>query len=110
VQGPYRLTRRTIDGYISRVSPGVYLLYDSRTGSAEYVGRSDTDLNARLKNWVNQGYQYFRFTYCRSPEAAFYKECRLYHHFIEHKDIDNVRHPRRPDYTDWSCPDCYIFD
>lgn len=59
-----------------------------------YVGRSDDDLNARLERWVDSKYSCFTFEYCSSPNAAFVKECTLYHHLGGSEKLDNKTHPQ----------------
>jgi len=110
VQGPYELTTAGIDRNVRRRSAGAYLLYMSRHDRAVYVGRSDSDLNQRLKDHVyeNAGFAYFRFAYCCSPEDAFEKECELYHYFEERGQIRNSYHPAKPWYSDCNCPVCGI--
>jgi hypothetical protein len=98
-----------IDGNVSRTSPGVYAL-DSTSGGGftySYVGRSDSDLNARLHSWVGGKYKYFKAAYCSSAKDAFEAECNLYHEF---NPPDNSVHPARPSRTSWECPRCAIFD
>jgi hypothetical protein len=49
----------------------------------------------------------FEFSYARSPEAAFKKECKLYHDLPA---LGNYSHPARPRGTTWQCPRCDILD
>jgi len=117
--GPYRLDNETINREVTRTSPGAYALGHVeqrkkneemvKTFIVEYVGRSDDDINSRLKNWVGSKYSEFKFEYYGSPKAAFEKECNLYHDWGEKEILDNDRHPERPDGTDWKCPRCNIF-
>ncbi len=109
MNGPFALTRAVIDGEVTRVSPGAYELLMSHSGRVKYVGRSDDDLNARLKQWVDSKYSYFKFEYCPSPKAAFEKECTLYHYHGGSEKLDNEIHPQRPANSDWQCPKCGIF-
>src|SRR5260370_28489654 len=101
------LTDRRIDETVTRVSPGVYVLDKTPSGPwvNSYVGRSDTDLNARLKKWVGK-YAHFRAAYMASSAAAFDAECKLYHAL---SPKDNAVHPARPANSNWACPRCYIF-
>jgi len=114
MKGPYDLTTQKIDELITKNSLGNYALgYVS--GSAyivKYVGRSDDDVNDRLKKWVgkNKNYKKFKFSYATSPKAAFEKECKNYHDFGGSKKLDNEKHPERPDNTDWKCPLCNTFE
>lgn len=110
MEGPYALTNSNIDDKVTKKSPGVYELFKSYDGPVRYVGRSDDDLNARLKQWVGKGYSYFKFEYCSSSKAAFEKECQLYHHHGGSEKLDNKIHPQRPAGSNWKCPVCGIFD
>ncbi len=102
------LTDLRINQQVTKTSAGVYVLDASSTGpfTSSYVGRSDTDLNKRLHDWVGK-YKYFKGTYCASPKQAFEAECNLYHDLTP---PDNVNHPARPSGSGWECPRCTIFD
>ena len=104
---PIALTERNIDTSVTSVAPGVYVLDKTTSGPwlNSYVGRSDTDLNARLKNWVGK-YGYFKAAYMDSAAAAFDAECELFHALAP---TDNAVHPARPAHSNWVCPRCYIF-
>ena len=54
MNGSYPLTDRSIDQQILRVSPGNYALgyIEDDTFVVFYVGRSDSDLRAKLHTWV----------------------------------------------------------
>lgn len=108
LNGPYALTDETIDKTIANGSAGAYALGHSDGGTfyISYVGRSDTDVNDRLHNWVGK-YNQFKFGYFGSAKAAFEKECGLYHNFTP---PDNKVHPARPHNSNWSCPHCRILD
>ena len=108
LNGPHPLTETTVDSIVTRTSPGAYALGRSANGSyyVSYVGRSDVDINARLKQHVGK-YAEFKYGYYPSPKAAFDKECNLYHDF---QPPDNQAHPARPQGSGWSCPRCGIFD
>lgn len=113
LKGSYTLTTASIDDYVTRISPGTYVL--GRTGNdsftVEYIGRSDSDVNARLKQWVGKGYPGFKFGYFDSPKAAFEKECNIYHDFGGPSGkLDNDKHPQRPMGSNWQCPVCDIFE
>ena len=111
MKGPYSLTTEQIDEVVTRTSPGNYALgkkNDEGSFLAGYVGRSDSDVNDRLKYWArNSKRPLFKFSYATSAKSAFEKECRNYHDF---DPPGNDVHPQRPDGTDWKCPVCDIFD
>jgi hypothetical protein len=111
MQGPYPLSTAEIDRQITRTSAGNYALTRSTEGTfyVNYVGRSDNNLNGRLKDHVGSKYSRFMFSPAASPKAAFEKECHNYHDFGGSEKLDNERHPDRPGGTDWKCPRCQIF-
>jgi hypothetical protein len=106
------LSNEKIDELVTQTKPGVYALDKTTSGAfkVSYVGRSDTDLNDRLKKWVGK-YSYFEFQYATSPKDAFEKECELWHDFGGSEGrLDNEQHPERPNGSDWKCPKCNIFE
>lgn len=112
MQGPYALTSTGIDSAVTRTSAGNYALgYTNDDGVfvVQYVGRSDSDVRARLHNWVSTPYIRFKYSYASSPKAAFEKECRNYHDFGGSSKLDNDSHPGRPAGSTWRCPVCTIF-
>jgi len=110
MKGPYELNEMTIDTQVTKTSPGNYALgkkNDAGTFVVGYVGRSDSDVNARLKSWVRKTKRpLFKYSYATSPKAAFQKECENYHDF---NPPGNDVHPARPDGSGWKCPRCNIF-
>lgn len=82
-------------------TPGVYVF--KRNGRVAYVGRSDSDVNARESQSFGQGdYDLTSTVYpTSSARQAFLMECRLFH---RHDPIDNERHPQVPAGTNWRCP------
>jgi hypothetical protein len=109
--GPFSLTPRGIDAAVSDASPGVYVLGKSVEAEGEfrvlYVGRDDRDIRSRLKLQVAKWYPQFFYKYYFSAQAAFEKECELYHSL---NPPDNKAHPARSDGTDWTCPRCGFSD
>ena len=100
------LNEAKIDEKVSPKKIGTYCLgYRSNetTFHPKYVGRSDTDLNKRLKDWVGE-YKRFKFMYHTTIKQAYEKECHLYHDWKDH--IDNDVHPATPEGTDYTCPVC----
>lgn len=100
LMGPY--STNLVDVYITKVAPGVYVL--SRDGKvAHYVGRSDIDVGARVKQSSSEkaGYTHFWFEYAPSPKEAYDMECELYH---KYSPPDNINHPAAPLGTNWRCP------
>jgi hypothetical protein len=111
LRGSFPLDEGTINEEVGYGSPGVYALgrKQNKTFRVRYFGRSDSDLNAQLKKHIGQ-YDSFKFEYFDSPEAAFAKQCELYHAFggPEGK-IDNKNHPD-PEGMGWTCPICSTLD
>src|SRR5258707_1162102 len=103
--GHFNLTEAAIDGNVDK-SIGNYILGDAiqtdGTLTVKYVGRSDYDLNARLKNWIGQ-YSYFQYGHFKTDAEAFNKECFLYHAFGESAKLDNAIHPAKPKGSTCTC-------
>jgi hypothetical protein len=108
LQGPFALTDSVIDQEVSTTRPGAYVLEDSPdlvNFRVTYVGRSDTDVNNQLHVHVGS-YKRFHYQYCSTAQAAFERECKLYHDF---EPRDNPIHPQRPSGMQWKCPRCSLF-
>ncbi len=113
MNGSYKLDSTTVNKTITKISAGNYALgyIKDKTFYVKYVGRSDSDLKARLLNHVSSGkYNMFKYSYTTSLKAAFEKECQNFHDFGETKKLDNDIHPDRPNRSGWECPICDIFD
>jgi hypothetical protein len=115
LHGPGELTEDDIDEIVLGVGPGAYVL-GRKTSSGfyiDYVGRSDTDLNDRLKKWVGTKYTHFKYGFYDTAEAAFLKECHLYHDWGGGTaNLDNKVHPARPKGSNAKCPidGCDVLD
>lgn len=113
--GPFPLTIETIDENCSPRQFGVYVLLqvDEARGDlvVARVGRSDSDLNARLKAYLRdpvyqQDARYDLVTHfsCGWPEtlvSTFETECVLYHDW---EPPLNEHHPGRPRGSNATCP------
>ena len=117
MNGAYKLNNNDINNQVTKTSPGNYALGymkakddGGHTFIVQYVGRSDTDVAGRLKQHVGEKYENFKYSYAKSPKAAFEEECRNYHDFGESESLDNDVHPRRPNNSGWKCPCCDVFD
>lgn len=113
MQGPYPLSSANITREVTRTSAGNYALGYVNAEDifiVRYVGRSDSDVAARLRQHLGENYKCFKYSYAVSPKAAFEKECRNYHDFGENRNLVNSLHPDRPAGTYWKCPCCRIFD
>jgi hypothetical protein len=107
--GPYPLTETAIDKRVPIDEKGAYalgpLVKNGTRMQVLRVGRSDSDLNARLKAYLDDpefaDCTHFFFDLYTTKKAAFDAECFLYH------DYDpplNENHPGRPRGTDHCCP------
>ena len=107
MSGPIRLNNENIDKLIKGKSPGNYALgkINEIAFIVQYVGRSDVDLNARLKDWVGK-YSHFKWKYALSEKEAYAKECINYHDFGERLRLDNDVHPKKIRRRDWQCVVC----
>ena len=106
--GPYRLTFEEIQNTIPRVAPGAFALgHKSPDGRfyIDYVGRAETDIRGKLQSLIGSG-SLFKYGCTPNAEAAFRKECELFHDF---KPPGNRMHPDRPAGTSWECPRCRFF-
>jgi len=107
MKSSYALTNNSVDVEITEISAGNFALgYESKSGLfiVQNFGRSDTNLNQEVKNWIGK-YKRFKFFYASSPKSAFIKECKNYHAFDKNK-IDKKTHPEKPENTDYTCPYC----
>jgi hypothetical protein len=109
--GSHPLTTEGIDAAVVGVGPGAYALgrQDGNTFYVDYVGRSDTDLKARLKNWTDTNHTHFKYGFFDSPQLAFNKECSLFHDFGGTENLQNEIHPARPNGSGWKCARCNVF-
>lgn len=104
------LTDSIVDKFVDKNRPGVYGLAVAYDGIILYVGRSDSDLNGRLKTHISEKslmtdryYLVFKFIYANSPKNAYEMECSLWH---KEKPLDNKIHPNKPEGTTYPCPIC----
>ena len=113
--GPFALTLESVDEHVAPGRLGVYVLLQVEEGSADLVvvrvGRSDTDLNRRLKAYLSDPvYQlderyelvtHFSFGFLETPQAAFETECVLFHDW---QPALNEHHPGCPRGSEGRCP------
>ncbi len=102
--GPYHLTTHALACNVEFNGPGTFLLGEQTEDGflVARVGRSDTDINARLQSMVGK-YRHFLFAYAPSAHAAFVQECALFHDF---QPGHNPQHPQPRVGTAWACPRC----
>jgi hypothetical protein len=91
--------------------PGVYILYDTKSGPPKYVGRADTKLYKRMLQHKYE-FKYYKHKPCKNDKEAYYWECVYFHKY--EKAIENVVHPAHLPGTRLCCPICkkptYISD
>jgi hypothetical protein len=93
LKGPYSIA--LVDIMVNASRKGVYIL--SRDGrNAHYIGRSDKDLQQRLKSFEDEGhgYNYFWFHYTATSWKAYQSELYWYRHFWPY--LDNSLEPLAP--------------
>ena len=98
----------SIDLYVPENSKGVYALTTTSQESILYVGRSDEDLNDRLKKHIGEmskskkkDYTWYKYKITSTKREAYEDECRLFH---KHNPPDNSIHPATPEGTNYPCP------
>ena len=110
--GPCPLTNQNIDKHVAEKRLGNYLLGSIANGEfiPRYTGRSDSDLNGRLKGHLNDRYSHFKFDYAKDVIDAYNTECKHYHAFKDlNEPFDNNVHPAKPkDHPDVKCPYCKL--
>lgn len=102
--GSYPLTSEKIDEVVVGVGAGAYALgyTENEIFNIQRIGRSDTNLNSRLHDYIGS-HKRFKYAFYDNVESAFYKECHLYHDFTPD---DNDIHPDKPNGTNYKCPVC----
>jgi len=110
MRGAYNLTDFQIDANVLS-QPGAYILVNSSNISV-YVGRADSDLNARLKDHLprnennicikRSGAVNFYFENTSSTKDAYALECDWYHRY---RHTCNIPHPGKSS-INWFCPIC----
>jgi len=118
MDGPYPFDEKFIEANIPKNTTGNYALgifgsIDGREDFAiQYVGRSDTDLNKRIKDHIGQPaplpFTHFKFSTAKNAAEAYIKECVNYHDCIEKGyRLYNEIHPDKPDgQLHLNCPRC----
>lgn len=108
--GSFTLSPLKIDEVVTRRAPGNFAIgyLENRVFYVRYFGRSDGDINAAIKEWVDRrpDCDRFKFSYAPNARAAYLKHCRLFHDFAKGSGLSDTDHPKRPADTDWECPEC----
>lgn len=110
MHGPYNLIDEQINNNVLHCS-GAYILTNV-SNMAVYVGRSDSDLNTRLKEHLpwnetnpcikRSGVLNFYFEGTSSAKDAYALECEWYHKFTP---TCNIAHPAKL-FFNFTCPKC----
>lgn len=104
----HTLTRSNVERIVPR-RIGVYRLYNSRNGPVRYVGSTES-LRQRLTHWASTStYSHFEYEFEESIEQAYKREAALYHHYGGKQQLDNEKHPPRPNRR-VKCPSCSLHD
>ena len=96
MKGSYLLVDSVVDIFVPFLMYyGVYVITNSQ-GTVLYVGRSDTNLQRRIKDHIREKTEYNKFYYeeATSKREAYEKECYLWH---KYQPRDNDIHLDRPD-------------
>jgi len=108
LSGPHRLVFDASAAAVTKRSAGVYALghvdFQGRF-CINHIGRSDLDVRARLFDCIGSEAA-FKYDYFPSSQAAFERECELFHDI---RPPGNRVHPDRPRGTTWRCPRCRIY-
>ena len=105
----YPLNNAIIDRLIPPNTIGNYVLGYRESANEiqiKYVGRSDTDLNRRLKEHLSDSYEAFMFNIQNTPEEAYIEECWNWHGCDGEEWLDDEIHPDRPEGCTEICPVC----
>jgi hypothetical protein len=114
-EGPFPFSIESIDERVEPGRIGAYVLLQAEESRGDLmvvrVGRSDTDMNRRLKTYLggaeyagDERYDlvtYYSFAYCETAESAFATECVVYHDW---EPPLNDRHPGKPRGSEARCP------
>lgn len=107
LNGPYRLVYDEITFFVRSASKGVYLLGQEGQSNRfliSYVGAGFTDVRSELLDRIGTA-SMFKVQLTSSAEAAFRKQCDLFHQF---KPSGNFLHPERPHGSSVQCPHCVL--
>jgi hypothetical protein len=106
-RGPYPLSLAYIDCFVAKRARGTYVQGTrAHDGSIRVlrVGRSDKDLNARLKQYLRdpafKRRTHFYFELASSERRVFDSECFLFHFYMPSL---NAIHPASPRGARYSC-------
>jgi hypothetical protein len=112
MDGPFLLVPDKVDEVVPAMQPGTFALgyVADKNFVVVLIGRSDTDLNAELKDWVFRKSDciFFKYKLAQTAKEAFDKECTCYHDFGP-DELKNDKHPERMENTDWKCMRCGIY-
>jgi hypothetical protein len=95
--GPFPLTSGAVESNVTRNRIGHFGLgyLQDDVFHIRYVGRSDVDLSARLKEFAGK-YPVFAFCYADSPYQAYARELECYYLLARIQTLDNEEEPVKP--------------
>jgi len=111
MKGPFPFDEKSIDTHVDKKKIGNYLLGKIEGGQfrTRYVGRSDNDLNRRLKEHIPEAYTHFMYSYQTHVNDAYHAECINFHEHGGTVRLNNEIHPDRPQGCyHLNCPRCGI--
>ncbi|MBA4171802.1 MAG: hypothetical protein C0511_03890 [Hyphomicrobium sp.] len=107
LSGPYRLVYDEITFFVRTASKGVYMLGQQGQSNrflVSYVGAGFTDVRSELLDRIGTA-SMFKLQLTPSADAAFSKQCDLFHQF---QPSGNFVHPERPRGSSAQCPYCAL--
>ncbi|MEQ1715877.1 MAG: hypothetical protein ABL907_07825 [Hyphomicrobium sp.] len=105
LKGPFSLNFDAIEDEVVEGCPAVFALgFTDNLGRfcITYVGSAGRELKSVLRGLIGTSQQ-FKFLHMPEHEAAFAKECELFHQF---RPLGNFLHPERLAGSHWKCPRC----
>ena len=114
MEGPFQLADPVIDAVVKRADAAVFLLrrIEEVPKYAYYRGfvgscTGDEDLAQSLRRWLDSDYRVFCFEYVESEDAAYERQCEMWHELggPEGK-LDNEAHPKPDGSNAVRCPLC----
>lgn len=107
LNGPYRLVYEEITFFVRAASKGVYMLGQQGQSNRfliSYIGAGFTDVRSELLDRIGTA-SMFKIQLTQSADAAFRKQCDLFHQF---QPSGNFVHPERPRGSSVQCPYCAL--
>jgi len=106
--GPFALTRGEAISRVPSRTPGTCLLSRRQVGTFNYVGRSDRDLQSRIRDHIGSGYTRYWFAGTTTALEAYVFECSYFQMRGGSLRLDNLIHPAIPVDSWATCPVCRL--